>query len=113
MMVEWHHFRFIDRAMGLKMLGRDPDERLRNYEIEHELDDQYDGKWIVSEWCPFNGRFCNLGKFVPPPHPPMRDEEPKPPATAIPWNEFDVTKIPEAARSLPSKGPRRDGKGSL
>jgi hypothetical protein len=88
-MVERNGVKFVSRAMGLKMIGRDPEgSRLRNYEIESRLEDDFDGVWCISEWCPFNGRFCRLSKHVPHPHPPMVGEKPRPPETAIPWNDF-------------------------
>lgn len=85
--------KFVDRAEALKMIGSDND-RLRNYEIEYRLELEYDGRWVVSEWCPFDGRFCRLDEFVSYPHPPMNGELPKPPATDIPWNEFDPKQVP-------------------
>lgn len=33
-------------------------ERMRNYEIEDELEREIGGEWVVSEWCPFNGVYC-------------------------------------------------------
>ena len=46
------------------------------------------GEWCIAEWCPFNGRYCKLGEHVPTPHPPMSDEQPRPPQTDVPWNEY-------------------------
>ncbi len=48
---------------------RDSWDRLRNYEIENRLYDQSvskgdDDVWIVTEWCPFNGIFCNYMKVA-------------------------------------------------
>lgn len=91
--VDGYEVKFINRAEALKMIGSEND-RLRNYEIEERLALEYDGRWVISEWCPFNGRFCSLGYFVGYPHPPMEGESAQPPETNVPWNEFDPERIP-------------------
>ncbi len=73
-------------------------ERLRNYELKDLLVEALGGEWCIAEWCPFNGRFCELGEHVPPPHPPMSDEQPHPPQTDVPWNEY-TGPLYEAART--------------
>ncbi len=66
----------------------------RNYELERDLQEILGGDWVVTDWCPYNGRFSTLAAFVPYPHPPMVREPLKPPETGRPWNEFDFDKIP-------------------
>lgn len=62
----------------------------RNYEIEQRLHTHVpNGEgWCINEWCPFNGRFCALARYVPYPHPPLKGEDPHLPETAIPWNSW-------------------------
>ncbi len=82
---------FISRADAVKRLRYTSDSRhwrLRNYELEHNLELAFGGKWCISEWCPFNGRFCQLQDFVKPPHPPMSGEPRHPPETDIPWRIY-------------------------
>lgn len=90
--VDGEEWKFVDRAQAIKMTGGTHD-RYRNYELEERLEAEYDGQWVISEWCPFDGRFCKLADFVPRPHPPMVDEPPRPPDTDVPWNEFDPAKV--------------------
>ncbi len=40
-------------------------ERMRNYEMEHELEEVFGGAWVVSEWCPFNGVYCEWVDHCP------------------------------------------------
>lgn len=64
-------------------------DRWRNYEIEDALEQRLGGSWCVTDWCPFNGRYCKVAHYVPLPHPPLKGQEPHAPETAIPWNEWD------------------------
>jgi len=32
--------------------------KMRNYEYEHDLAQLFGGVWVINEWCPFNGKFC-------------------------------------------------------
>lgn len=48
---------WITRAMGLAEIGCEPEDRLRNYEIEMELTERYGGEWTVEGPCPRNGEF--------------------------------------------------------
>lgn len=50
---------------------------------------EFGGEWCITDWCPFNGRFCKLRDFVPYPHPPLADDPPRPPETAVPWREWE------------------------
>jgi hypothetical protein len=86
---------FVKRADALESLKDVHTVRARNYELEQTLSDVFGGTWVVTDWCPFNGRFCALDRYVPYPHPPLSGVPVKPPVTAVPWNEFDVNKIPE------------------
>ena len=81
-------FKLLEQHGVLRHTGRVLTERLRNYELENYLYDSLPGFWTITDWCPFNGRFCKLRDFVPKPHPPMVGEMPAPPETAIPWNVF-------------------------
>ena len=38
---------------------------LRNYEFESLLNRVFDGEWVVSEWCPFNGIWCKWIEHAP------------------------------------------------
>jgi hypothetical protein len=50
-------------------------DRMRNYEIETLLDrtfeaadyenEDFEGRWVISEWCPFNGVHCAWVKHCP------------------------------------------------
>jgi hypothetical protein len=78
--------------------------RLRNYEMEMDLAEEFGGEWCVTDWCPFNGRFCKVHDYIPWPHPPMSDEGQHPPHTQIPWREWDpsmTTKIEGRPSMLP------------
>lgn len=37
-------------------------ERLRNYEIEQELEQVFGEEHVVAELCPFNGVYCTWGR---------------------------------------------------
>jgi hypothetical protein len=70
--------------------------RLRNYEYEYRLAEEFGGRWVISEWCPFNGRFCALREFVDPPWPPMASEARGEQTIVVdvgkvasPWRNFD------------------------
>jgi len=39
--------------------------KLRNYELEEELNRHFEKDWVVSERCPFNGVFCEATSYVP------------------------------------------------
>jgi len=39
-------------------------ERYRNYEMEYHLDDMLDGKWIIGEFCPYNGKYSAYGDWL-------------------------------------------------
>lgn len=60
----------------------------RNYEIERKLEITFGGKWCVTDWCPCNGRFCQVADYVPYPHPPAWNRNPEPPETNVPWNDW-------------------------
>lgn len=45
--------------------GDTPWDRLRNYELEAELQGTLGGDWVISEWCPFNGFFCAYSDVAP------------------------------------------------
>lgn len=90
-------FRFVTREEAFKRVLPDKPHRslqARNYELERDLDGLFGGNWVVTDWCPYDGRFSVLSHFVPYPHPPMVREELKPPETGRPWNEFDFAQIP-------------------
>lgn len=60
----------VTRARALRLLrhaGRidayRPD-RLRNYEIEERLQRAFGRRWVVAEWCPFNGDTCEYRNFA-------------------------------------------------
>ena len=56
--------KLISREDALKELGRKPDSRMRNYEIEHYLDERTpDNEWVIQEWCPFNGIHCKFFEY--------------------------------------------------
>lgn len=38
-----------------------PWDRMRNYELEAMLSDDFGGEWCISEPCPFNGAYCRFG----------------------------------------------------
>lgn len=47
----------VSRARALELLPhlREDFARMRNYEIQGELEDLFGATWVISEWCPFNG----------------------------------------------------------
>lgn len=47
----------ISRIDAAKELGIDPD-RVRNYELEQDLQDRFDREYVITEWCPNNGVYC-------------------------------------------------------
>jgi hypothetical protein len=57
------------REVGIGVFDpRDSWERMRNYEIEYALNEDaasYGDTWIVREWCPYDGIFCNFMKVAP------------------------------------------------
>jgi hypothetical protein len=87
------HVRFISRADAAKKLQALNEnlwwDRLRNYEYEERLHEAFGGDWCISEWCPFDGRWCTLRDFLPPPWPPMVGEESSDPNVGVPWRNFD------------------------
>jgi hypothetical protein len=95
---------FVTRKSALHMLGLPADSRRRNYEIEEDLAPAYDPSFdactdtdrdwippvIVSDWCPFEGRFCAVAEYVPYPHPPLGGVGPSEAEhTAIPWRSWE------------------------
>ncbi len=99
---------FISRKAALQSLGKPVDSRLRNYEIEERLavrcpafnacKDEASSHVVVTDWCPFDGRFCALSRYVPYPHPPMSGEDPSElKNTAVPWRSWDSS-MTEALR---------------
>ncbi len=53
-------------AERVKLPFDTPDwDRLRNYEIENRMTGQFGGRWVVSEWCPFNGIHCRWADYAP------------------------------------------------
>lgn len=83
-----------DAESVLKFVGIDTTRfhRLRNYEIEWRLAELFGGAYVITDWCPFNSRFCEVGHYVPYPHPPDAGEsmEHSPYARMIrvPWNSW-------------------------
>lgn len=94
---------FISRIEAVQKLGYlqnfERYWRLRNYELEHDLKLRFGGEWCISEWCPFNGRFCQLQEHVEPPHPPLRGVPPQPPETDIPWRVYGGALVDEHVQS--------------
>lgn len=45
--------------------------RLRNYELEYRLSVATGDEWVITDWCPFNGRYCRVAMYIPLPHPAM------------------------------------------
>lgn len=63
----------------------------RNYEIERKLEAVFGMDWCVTDWCPFNGRFCKVADYVPYPHPSGVNEPCKPPEVASVFNVWQPT----------------------
>jgi len=80
----------MDQWLDMDGRGGGPDDTLRNYEIEEGLHEITGDEWIVTDWCPFDGRFCNIDDFVPYPHPPVRGHRPSD-ETGVPWRSWDST----------------------
>jgi hypothetical protein len=38
-------------------------DRLRNYEIENDLNRLFSNDYVISEWCPFDGFFCDWSNY--------------------------------------------------
>lgn len=55
----------ISRQKALSELGYSATDRVRNYELEHDLSSKLGGEWVVAEWCPFNGLFCQWISYAP------------------------------------------------
>lgn len=52
--------KLIPREVALNLIGRNQYDRLRNYEIEHQLDEDSEDEHVVQGWCPFNGIHCKF-----------------------------------------------------
>lgn len=83
---------FLTRAEGLekmrKLVYKHSTNRLRNYEMENDLEQATGVAHVISEWCPFNGRFCTLAQPVPFPHPPISDyDQERGGEAGRPWRE--------------------------
>jgi hypothetical protein len=48
----------------LRRLGFSCMENLRNYEIEERLRRHLGHRWVVAEWCPFDGSTCDFRGFA-------------------------------------------------
>lgn len=96
--------KFISRRAGLVLLYGDrwaERTRMRNYEIEGYLRDQYGGQVCISEWCPYDGRFCTLRDHIAAPHPPCSYESPPyhSATVGVPWNVFGGGQVSMHVRS--------------
>lgn len=40
-------------------------ERLRNYELERLLEEEFGGEWCINEWCPFDSVYCRWFDHAP------------------------------------------------
>ena len=86
---------FVSRAEAHKLLirpGSPASQRFdswRNYEIERDLEDKFGEERCVTDWCPYNGRFCKVSSYVPYPHPPLKGALPVPPETDDPWRVWE------------------------
>lgn len=40
----------------------------RNYEIEQDLERIFGGRWVIHEWCPYDGVFCRWVEHAPEAH---------------------------------------------
>lgn len=81
-------------------------ERRRNYEFEDDLRKAFGTNHVISEWCPFNGRFCSLKDYVDFPHPPQSDEPDRLPAVGRPWRNFDGSMTETFEPSCYAQRPR-------
>jgi hypothetical protein len=58
-MAKWAPALKLAEEVGMRGRVVLPDwDRLRNYEMEETMQEQFGDHWIVVEWCPFNGIFC-------------------------------------------------------
>lgn len=56
----------ISRKDAALKIGRETNyEGMRNYEMEHALEEIEGGEWIINEWCPFNGIHCGFFDVAP------------------------------------------------
>lgn len=96
---------FISRRSALQLLYGDEwteRTRMRNYEIEDALRANGHGDQVcISEWCPYDGRFCTLRDHVAPPHPPCTYESPpyQDDSIGVPWNVFGGGQVSRHVRS--------------
>ncbi len=61
--------KLVSREEASKAIGREYPNRIRNYELEGYLVELHEQslvhgntekiKYVISEWCPFNGIFCS------------------------------------------------------
>lgn len=56
--------KLIPREKALEALGIFSDSRLRNYEIEQDLNEMDPlNEYVVQGWCPFNGIHCTFFEY--------------------------------------------------
>lgn len=62
-----------DAAKAVKFASREEaidmlifvSDRWRNYELEDRIALGWEDKWVISEFCPFNGIYCRWREYAP------------------------------------------------
>lgn len=58
---------FVTRVYAFDLFGPMDRSRYRNYELEHDLEVEHGGTWVIAEWCPSNGIYCSYWEHAPVP----------------------------------------------